>query len=281
MEMIDIHNHLLYGLDDGPQTLEESVEMCQISFDDGVRMIVATPHTLNSVYENSRSTILAKVQELNGILNREFLRMPSPSLRSRTGSATRRPTGTNTNPDNPTDQVNLKIIPGADVHFSGEILSPEYQDEIMTVADGGKFLLLEFPFQEIPFQAEAILFGLMLRGIIPIITHPERNLEIAHSPKRYRRMVERGCLGQITAASLTGDFGRDARKAAEGLLRKNLVHFIASDGHSTNGRLPVLSSAVRAAAKIVGEDEARKMVTEYPRAIIEGRRPNVPGPEET
>ena len=241
---------------------------------------MATPHTLNSVYENSRSTILAKVQELNGILNREFLYMPSPSLRSRTGPVTRRLHDPGPHLDDPTNQMNLKIIPGADVHFSEEILSPEYQDEIMTVADGGKFLLLEFPFQEIPFQAETILFGLMLRGITPIITHPERNLEIAHSPKRYRRMVEKGCLGQVTAASLTGGFGRDARKAAEGLLRKNLVHFIASDGHSTNGRTPVLSSAVQAAAKIVGEEEARKMVTEYPRAIIEGRRPNVPEPKE-
>ena len=279
--MIDIHNHLLYGLDDGPQTLEESVEMCRISFDDGVRTIVATPHTLNFVYENSRSTILAKVQELNAVINKELLHMPSPSLRSQPGSATRRPHDPGPHLDDSTNQVNLKIVPGADVHFSEAILSPEYQDEIMTVADGGKFLLLEFPFQEIPFQAEAILFGLMLRGIIPIITHPERNLEIAHSPKRYRRMVERGCLGQITAASLTGDFGRDARKAAEGLLRKNLVHFIASDGHSTNGRTPVLSSAVQAAAKIVGEHEAWRMVTEYPRAIIEGRRPNVPEPKET
>ena len=73
MEMIDIHNHILYGLDDGAKTLEESVEMCRISFNDGVRTIVATPHTLNSVYENNRSTILAKVQELNAVIDKEFL----------------------------------------------------------------------------------------------------------------------------------------------------------------------------------------------------------------
>ena len=188
---------------------------------------------------------------------------------------------TGTNLEDPTNQVNLKIVPGADVHFCEEVLSPEYQDKITTVADGGKFLLLEFPSQGIPFQAETILFELMVRGITAIITHPERNLEIARSPKRYSNMVQRGCLGQISAASLTGGFGRNARQAAEKLLRKNLVHFIASDAHSLNGRPPVLSFAVQAAAKIVGEEEAWKMVTEYPRAIIEGRRPNVPEPKES
>ncbi len=281
MEMIDIHSHILYGLDDGAKTLEESIEMCQISFNDGVRIIVATPHTLNSVYENNRSTILVKVQELYAVIDREFLYMPSYSLRSRMGPATRRPNNPGTNLDDSTNHVNLKIVPGADVHFSEKVLSQQYQDKIMTIGDGGKFLLLEFPSQGIPFQAEIILFELMVRGITPIITHPERNLEIAHSPKRYSNMVQRGCLGQISAASLTGGFGRDARQAAEKLLRKNLVHFIASDGHSANGRPPVLSSAVQAAAKIVGEEEAHKMVTEYPQAIIEGRRPNVPEPKET
>ena len=167
MEMIDIHNHILYGLDDGAKTLEESIEMCQISFNDGVRMIVATPHTLNSVYENNRSAILTKVQELNAIIDKEFVYIPSHSIRSRRGSATRRPNNPGTNHDDPTNHVHLKIVPGADVHFSEEVLSPEYQDKIMTVADGGKFLLLEFPFQGIPFQAETILFELMVRGVTP------------------------------------------------------------------------------------------------------------------
>ncbi len=281
MEMIDIHNHILYGLDDGAKTLEESIEMCQISFDDGVGIIVATPHTLNSVYENSRSTILTKVQELNTMIDREFLYIPPHSLQPHMGLATGQPNNPGTRLDDSTNHVNLKIIPGADVHFSEKVLSQLYQDEIMTIADGGKFLLLEFPSQGIPFQAETILFELMVRGITPIITHPERNLEIARSPKRYSNMVQRGCLGQISAASLTGGFGREARQAAEKLLGRNLAHFIASDGHSANGRPPVLSSAVQAAAKIVGEEEARKMVTEYPRAIIEGRRPEVPEPRES
>ncbi len=271
--MIDIHSHILFGLDDGAGTLEESVDMCQIAFNDGIRMVVATPHTLNGVYENSRSTILAKVEELNTLIHEK---LPLPSPVESTSGQTADP-GTNLHS---AGHIDLKIVPGADVHFSEKILSQIYENQIMTLGDGGKFLLVEFPSGGIPYQAETLLFGLLVRGITPVITHPERNLEIVHQPRRYIRMVQTGCFGQISAMSLLGEFGSQVKQTAETLLRKNLVHFIASDGHSANGRPPVLSSAVRAAAKIVGKEEAGKMVTEYPRAIMEGRRPDVPEPKE-
>ena len=132
---------------------------------------------------------------------------------------------------------------------------------------------MEFPFQGIPYGTEEVLFQLISRKIIPIISHPERNLEIGQSLRRYREMIRMGCLGQVTAMSLTDGFGPGVRQLAEKLLSKGLIHIIASDAHSTDGRPPVLSPGVRAAAKIVGEEEARKMVTEYPQAILEGRTP--------
>ncbi len=181
-------------------------------------------------------------------------------------------------PQGPANLAGLNIVPGADVHFSEEALSRGDPDKVPTIADGGKFLLLEFPFWGVPHRAEAVLFDLLARRITPIISHPERNLEIARRPQRYRIMIQMGCMGQITAASLTGGFGGGAKQAAEKLLRENLVHFIATDAHSANGRPPVLSEAVRAAARIVGKEQACKMVTEYPQAILEGRRPTLPEP---
>ncbi len=138
--------------------------------------------------------------------------------------------------------------------------------------------MVEFDYQSIPYHAEEVLFQLITRGIVPIITHPERNLEIARAPKRYFEMIQMGCLGQVTAMSLTGDFGSEARRAAEKLLSKRLIHVIASDAHSVNGRRPILSAGVKAAEKMVGKEEAIKMVTDYPEAIIKGRRPAVPEP---
>jgi protein-tyrosine phosphatase len=262
--MIDLHLHLLPGLDDGAKTIDESIQMCRISYRDGVRKIVATPHTLNGSYINDRETILTKVRELNealiqcGMQDAEYGMEHS---KSEIGSS-------------PVNSA-LKILPGADVHLCEKTLPYLDQGKVMTVCDGKKYLFLEFPSQMIPYQAENIMFQLMTRGITPIITHPERNLEIGQRPQRYYEMIRMGCLGQVTAMSLTGEFGSRVKRIAERLVKKRLVHFIASDGHSINGRAPILSESVRAAAEIVGEEEAEKMVTQYPRAILEGRKPDI------
>jgi protein-tyrosine phosphatase len=138
--------------------------------------------------------------------------------------------------------------------------------------------MVEFDFMSLPYQGEEVLFQLISHGIIPVITHPERNLEIARSPQRYYQMIKMGCLGQVTAMSLTGEFGSEVRRVAERLVAHRLIHFIASDTHSVRERPPFLSPAVREAEKIVGREEAQKMVTEYPQALLEGRRPDVPEP---
>ncbi len=248
VEMIDLHCHILPGLDDGPQTMEESIRMCRIAYQDGIRTIVATPHTLNGVYQNGRSTILTRVEELCSELRTQNSELP------------------------------LKILPGSDVHLCETTLQQVDQGEAITIGDGGKYIMIEFPSQAIPYQAERVLFQLLGRGLIPIISHPERNLEIWKRPGRYYEIIKMGCLGQVTAMSLTGEFGPKVRQWAEKLLKSWLVHFIASDAHSGNGRPPILSAAVKAAAKIVGKKEAKKLVTEYPKAILEGRRPKIPDP---
>jgi len=272
--MIDLHTHILSGLDDGARTIGESLRMCQIAYRDGIKTIVATPHTLDGRYQNDRSRILAKVQELKialvkfGLQNLqpEFGNAKCPFEQSRIQT----PKSEITNP-----KSEMRILPGADVRLCEQALRQLDGKKVTTIGDGGKCLLLEFPFQGIPCGAEKVLFQMITRGMIPIISHPERNLDVGRNPRRYHEMIRMGCLGQVTAMSLTGGFGPGVRRVAEQLLTKGLVHLIASDAHSTDGRPPVLSKAVRAAARIVGQEEARKMVTEYPRALLEGRRPNV------
>jgi len=168
----------------------------------------------------------------------------------------------------------LKILPGADVHLCERTLHQFDRGNVTTLGDGRKYLLVEFPFTGIPYGAEEVLHQLISRGIIPIISHPERNLEVGRNPKRYHEMIRMGCLGQVTAMSLTGGFGPGPRHLADQLLSMRLAHIIASDAHSTDGRPPVLSEGVCAAAEIVGEEEALRMVTEYPEALLEGRRPD-------
>jgi protein-tyrosine phosphatase len=264
--MIDLHAHILPQLDDGAETLAESVEMCRRSWRDGIRTVVATPHILEGVYPNHRSAILAKVQELNaaitkrGVASSEFEVLHLDPVTQRLNDS----------------MTEFKVLPGADVHFSSEMPRLCENGGIVTVNDKGRYLMVEFDYQGIPYHAEDVLFRLMAKGIIPIITHPERNLEIAQRPRRYGEMIRMGCLGQVTAMSLTGGFGPRVKRTAGKLLKDGLVHIIASDAHSVTRRPPVLSPAVREAGKIVGREEARRMVTEYPQAVIEGRRPDVP-----
>lgn len=240
--------------------------MCLLSFKDGVKTVVATPHTMNGVYQNNRQTILAKVQDLNSALMQFGVRNSELGIQE-TYSATRIPHSA----------ISLVVVlPGADVYFSEELLTQIEEGKALTIGDLGKYLLLEFPVQGIPHGVEEVLFQLMVRGITPIISHPERNLEIASRTQRYFKMIRIGCLGQVTAMSLTGEFGGDVKRIADKLLKARLVHIIASDAHSNNSRPPILSSAVQAAARIVGEEEARKMVTEYPQAVLDGQRPNIP-----
>ncbi len=272
--MIDLHCHILPGVDDGPETMEESMEMCRLSLGDGIRTILATPHTLNGVYQNDRSTILTKVRELNKKIAECRLQNADCGIPEPFSSSTVQFKNPMTQlPNNP---MTLNILPGADVHFSPELPQQIEEGKALTIGDGGRYLLLEFPVQGIPRGVEEVLFQLMVRGIIPIISHPERNFEIAYNPKRYLGMMRMGCLGQVTAMSLTGEFGEEVKKVADKLLKARLVHIIASDAHALNSRPPLLSSAVRAAARIVGATEARKMVTHYPQAVLDGQRPNVP-----
>jgi len=273
--MIDLHAHILPRLDDGAESLEESVEMCRISYRDGVRTIVATPHILPGVYKNDRSTILTKTQELNEAIEEFGVESSEYGMKNLDSKIS-----CNLNSELRThhSKLPLVVLPGADVHFSQNLLQLCEDGEIVTVNDDGRYLMVEFDSMSLPYQGEEVLFQLISCGIIPVITHPERNLEIARSPKRYYQMIKMGCLGQVTAMSLTGEFGSEVKRVAERLVAHRLIHFIASDTHSVHERPPLLSPAVREAEKLVGREEAHKMVTEYPRALLEGRRPDVPQP---
>jgi protein-tyrosine phosphatase len=259
--MIDLHCHILPGLDDGPGTVEESLAMARMGYGDGIRVVVATPHTLNGLHQNGRSAILTKVEELKQAITRCGVRSWGCEVEKVASS----------NAERQTTNSELKILPGADVRLCEKTLQELDGGNVLTIGDEGKYLLLEFPTPSVPPQSESLLAQLLNRGIVPIITHPERNAEIVRRPERYYEMIRMGCLGQVTAMSLTGGFGAEAKRIAEKLLSYRLIHIIASDAHSTNGRPPVLSQAVEAAGKIIGENDARKMVVDTPQAILEGR----------
>ena len=238
--MIDIHTHILPTIDDGPTTMTESLEMCRIAVNDGIKKMIATPHVQNGMYDLDANKVLEKIHLLNQLVKQEGL--------------------------------DLVIFPGAEVHLSDRLLDAEILKEssILTINGGRKYILLEFPFQWVPSGTEHVIFKLRSMGFTPILPHLERNFKIQRDPVMVRHFAEMGAILQVTAQSITGDFDAAPMKCALWMLKNNLVHVIASDAHSPIARPPILSKAVKVVADMLGEEAAKKMVLEHPATILEG-----------
>jgi protein-tyrosine phosphatase len=241
--MVDIHCHLLPGLDDGPDTLEESLEMAEGAIADGITHIVATPHA-NSRYPFVPDLVQRRRDEIAG----------------HTGDR-------------------LSLATGCDFHMSFENLQDAYAHPTKYTLNHKSYLLVEFADFGIPASVDDALHQLQLHGMDPIVTHPERNGLIASQPARLEKWVERGCYVQVTAGSLLGRFGPTAKRAAENWIEQGLVHFVATDAHNTRSRPLRLSEARAAVAARWGQDIAAALFFDNPLAAIEGRGlPWVPEP---
>ena len=238
--MIDLHNHLLPGIDDGAKKVEETLEFLRLARRDGVRVIVATPHMKPGVYDNDREAILQRVAMV-----REAARGD--------------------------EAEGVELLPGAEVYFTADLAARARAGDLMTVADRGRYLLLELPYQQIPMHVDDSIFQLRLLGITPLMAHPERVAYYLDDIERVAASVRLGALTQVTACSLTGKFGDKARQFALAMLERNLIHVLATDSHDVRYRPPILSEAVRTAAAIVGEAGARRMVEDTPQAILDGK----------
>ncbi len=244
--MVDIHSHILPGIDDGAKDLEESLELCRIAVEDGIRTIVATPHVMEFRYPNTRDTIEGPFALLAATLARE--------------------------------RIPLRLVPGAEVHVAADLVPRLRDGDLLTYNDGRKYMLLEFPFQEVISGTEEIVYRLRLAGITPVIAHPERIGFFMDDLERLHRLIRLGALGQVTGGSLTGSFGERSERAGWKMVERRLVHAVASDGHDARHRRPALREAVASLARRVGEEEARKMSVDVPGAIVQGAEVEIPEP---
>lgn len=232
--MIDLHTHFLPDWDDGPETWEETEKMVEIAIADGIKKICVTPHFFRFCRHGD---------------NQEILEDRIQKLFDRFGSDNR-----------------IEFYRGAEIFIYPNLIS-QIQEKKLTI-NQGEYFFIEFPSDQVPPGTKELFYQLMLAGYTPIISHPERNSVFGSQPQLLYDLVNRGCLAQVTAMSLTGEFGSEVQKRAKLFLENNLVHLIASDAHDSQRRKPVLSKAVEAASKIVGRDKAEAMVEEVPQAIL-------------
>jgi len=240
--MFDVHYHLIFGVDDGPKTLESSIELAQASIDQGITHIVATPHA-SARYPYQRQ------------VNEDRLQI----LREHFG-----------------DAITLGL--GCDFHLSYENLAELEREPTQFTINRSKYLLVEFPdFVNIDVYND-VLFRIIGTGIIPIVTHPERNPSLMENPTPLADWVHMGCLLQITAASLWGHFGKSSQALCRRLIQANYVHLIASDAHSMRGRPPAMAPGFEHLEKTYGQETARRLCIDNPRALFYGE-PLPPQPE--
>lgn len=219
--MIDLHCHILPGIDDGAKDLSDSIRMAQKAVEQGIHTIVATPHHLNNHYENPKQQIIARVEELNHALIQE--------------------------------KIDLKILPGQETRIYGEIVEGFVGGEILPV-NHSQYVLVEFSSSHVPRYTEKLFYDMQINGLIPVIVHPERNQEIIERPELLYQFVKKGALTQITAASVCGDFGKKIKSYSLQLIEANLTHFIASDAHNTTNRTFKLREAFGVIQEKYGND---------------------------
>jgi protein-tyrosine phosphatase len=241
--VIDIHSHILAEVDDGPKSWEAAAEMCRMSAEDGVEYMIATPHA-NDRYHYDRDYLAGLLEHLRGLIG---------------------------------DQLRVGL--GCDFHFSYDNLQDALVQPHKYTIEQTNYLLVELSNYSVPPQVTESLMLLRARELTPILTHPERNPILQKSMHRVLDWVQSGVVVQVTASALTGQWGELVRQNAEWLLERQCVHVLASDAHDTKQRVPGLSKARAAAAAIVGEDVAKALVDDNPRAIVNNQElPYFPRP---
>ncbi len=236
-EFVDIHCHLVPGIDDGARTWDDTLSMATMAVQDGTHTIIVTPHQLGNFSHNLGDSIRERTLEVQQVLDDHG--------------------------------IALTVLPGGDVRIEDGMLRKIKSGEVMTLADQGRHVLLELP-HELYFPLEPVLRELESAGMQGILSHPERNAGLLAQPHLLPALVDDGCLMQVTSGSLSGSFGPASKHLAESMLREGLVHFLASDGHSPKSRRPLMGRGYRKSKEMVGQSVADQICSVNPGRVAAG-----------
>ncbi|MGR8980884.1 MAG: tyrosine-protein phosphatase [Gammaproteobacteria bacterium] len=236
--MIDLHCHMLPFLDDGSKSMEESVKMAEYAVSQGIHSCVMTPHINPGRYDNDKERIWPLFQLFRRKLQQQHIR--------------------------------LRVYMGAEVRLTSEVPEQVRQDKIPFIGhwNDSRVMLLELPYDIIPVGTEKLLNWLIERNITPMIAHPERNKTIAAQPSKVLTFIEMGCLLQVTAGSVSGQFNESSQKCALTLIKNGLVTVIASDAHNLVKRPPSMLKAMEILKNVIGETKANRLVNANPAMIL-------------
>lgn len=234
--MIDIHCHILPGIDDGPPDIETGLRMARMAADDGITHIVASPH-YSYGERPSAADIKEALQRFSGRIKEQG--------------------------------IAITVVQGADIRLTFELLRGLGSRDIFTI-NSSRYFLLELP-DLMPPNVGTFIFRARAEGYIPVITHPERNYSLLMSTEKLLGLRDSGALFQVTAMSITGEFGEQIQNYSMMMLRNGYVDFVATDAHNTDYRVPILSGAYREVSELLGDARSRSIFFDNPEAVIENR----------
>lgn len=226
MKLIDLHCHMLPGVDDGAKDQTVALKLARVAVEQGISHLLLTPHHMDSHYMNHKQDVIEKTAVFQSILESE--------------------------------KISLKVFPGQEVHLTGDLLDAVLEGDILFMDANNRYLLLEFPHNEVPEYAENMVFELTSRGITPVIAHPERNLGFQKDPDKLYDFVKMGCLTQLTSSSYMGIFGKKVQDLTEKIIKANLGFVFASDAHNFEGRRFMMREAFERLAEREGSEVAEQ-----------------------
>lgn len=224
MSRVDLHCHLLPGIDDGSKNMEVSLQLARDAVADGITHALLTPHHMNGVYVNHKIDVLKGT----ATFAHELVAHDIP----------------------------LTVFPGQEVRINGELIEALDQDDILFADETGKYLMLEFPDNDVPSYTKQMIYDIQQRGIVPVIVHPERNTAILAKPNLIYDLVSRGCLAQLTASSYVGTFGKKVQRFSKQLIAAQQVNVLASDAHDLPERKYEMDDAFHKLTKDFGSKVA-------------------------
>lgn len=237
-DFVDIHCHLVPEIDDGAKSWDDTLSMASIAVSEGIRTIICTPHQCGVFAHNSGCTIRNRVAEVQDKLTE--------------------------------NQIELRVLPGADVRIEAGMVSRIRSGEVLTLADRGRHVLLELP-HEMYVPLDHLLAELQAAKLVGILSHPERNAGILANPAVVSSLVDQGCLMQVTAGSLIGAFGPGVQQLSEKLVTQGLTHFVSTDAHGPKSRRPLMKDAFARCVQLVGEPAALAMFSTFPALVADGK----------
>lgn len=237
MVMVDLHCHLLPGIDDGSKSMEISLRLAREAAENGVTHALLTPHHMNGRYVNHKKDVIQKTNEFQKQIN--------------------------------VHNIPLTVFPGQEVRINGQLIEALDKDDILFADTAGKYMLLEFPDDDVPHYTKQMIFNLQQRGIIPVIVHPERNTKIMSEPDLIYQLLEKGCLSQITTSSYVGTFGKKVETFSRQLIAAGQGYVLASDAHNLPGRKYEMQQAFKKMRYEFG-DELADQYQQNARSIING-----------